>query len=247
MSRFKITVAYDGTGYAGWQVQPNGTTVQEMLETVLARLDGAPVKVHGSGRTDQGVHARGQVAHFDLTKPFHPVALRRALNALLPEDIRVMRVQKAASDFHARKHAVDKEYRYFIWNAETVLPTARLYHLHEPQKLDLEAMRSAAAQLVGRHDFAAFTANPNRVVESTVRQLFELSVRKRGNEVILVARGEGFLYKMVRSVAGWLIRVGKGEVAAEATTAILESKRRTARVPTAQPHGLFLWNVRYRA
>ena len=240
-------MAYDGSGYAGWQVQPNGTTVQEMLETVLGRLDGAVVKVHGSGRTDQGVHARGQVAHFDLTKPFNPVALRRALNALLPEDVRVMRVQKSAPDFHARKHAVAKEYRYFIWNAETVLPTERLYHLHEPQTLDLDAMRAAAAQLVGRHDFAAFTANPNRVVESTVRELFELSVRKRGSEVIIVARGEGFLYKMVRSLAGWLLRVGKGEVAPEATTAVLESKLRTARVPTAQPHGLFLWKVMYRA
>ena len=125
-------------------------------------------------------------------------------------------------------------------------PTERLDHLHVAQKLDIEAMRRAAEMLVGRHDFAAFTANPNRVVESTVRELFDLLVRKRGNEVVIVARGEGFLYKMVRSLAGWLLRVGKGEVAPEETSAILESRIRTARVPTAKPQGLFLWKVSYR-
>jgi len=246
MSRLKITIGYDGTNYAGWQVQPNGVTVQEVLERVLAKLNGSPVKVHGSGRTDQGVHARGQVAHFDLEKEFSPRDLNRALNALLPEDVRVLKVQKAKADFHARKHAVEKTYCYFIWNGETMPPTERLYHLHVQQKLDLEAMRRAAKMLVGRHDFAAFTANPNRVVESTVRELFDLLVRKRGNEIAIVARGEGFLYKMVRSLAGWLLRVGMGEVSPEETVDILESKIRTARVPTAQPQGLFLWKVSYR-
>lgn len=246
MNRFKITVGYDGTGYAGWQVQPNAVTVQEKLEGVLANLNGGPVKVHGSGRTDQGVHARGQVAHFDMEKAFSPRDLNRALNALLPEDIRVIKVQKAADGFHARKHAAEKVYCYFIWNGETMPPTERLDHLHVAQKLDIEAMRRAAEMLVGRHDFAAFTANPNRVVESTVRELFDLLVRKRGNEVVIVARGEGFLYKMVRSLAGWLLRVGKGEVAPEETSAILESRIRTARVPTAKPQGLFLWKVSYR-
>ncbi len=246
MSRFRITVGYDGTSYSGWQIQPNGLTVQEVLQTALGRLDGSPVKVHGSGRTDQGVHARGQVAHFDLTKPFEPASLQRALNAIMPKDIRVMSVHRAASDFHARKQATGKEYRYFIWNAEVIPPTERLYHLHEQQSLDIEAMQLAAAALAGRHDFAAFTANPSRVVESTVRDLFELNVRKRGPEVTLIACGEGFLYKMVRSLAGWLLRVGKGEVSPETTSVILESKVRTARVPTAPPEGLFLWKVSYR-
>ncbi len=246
MKRFKITVGYDGSGYSGWQVQPNGLTVQEVLETTLARLEGTPVKVHGSGRTDQGVHARAQVAHFDLEKPFEAASLRRAMNAILPRDIRVLSAKRTRPDFHARKQATGKEYRYFVWNADVMPPTERLYHVHETQPLDVAAMQEAADVLVGRHDFAAFTANPNRVVESTVRELFELTVRKRGGEVVLVARGEGFLYKMVRSLAGWLLRVGKGEVAPGDTAAILESRVRTARVPTAPPEGLFLWRVWYR-
>ena len=240
-----MTVAYDGTAYGGWQIQPNAPTVQAALEAALKSLTGDDVKVHGSGRTDQGVHARGQVAHFDLTRDVETTGLRRGLNALLSHDIRVMRLTQAAADFHARRSAVGKEYRYFIWNGETVPPHLRLYRTHVRETLDLAAMRAAAGFLVGRHDFAAFTANPNRVVESTVRRLDRLDVRSRGREVCIVAAGEGFLYKMVRSLAGHLIRVGEGRLDAAVTTEILESRRRTARVQTAPPEGLFLWNVTY--
>jgi tRNA pseudouridine38-40 synthase len=245
MRRFRITVAYDGTDFAGWQVQPNGMTVQESLETALLQLTGENVKVHGSGRTDQGVHARGQVAHFDIEKSFATTALHRGLNALLPKSIRVLRVNRAKPDFHARKQATGKEYRYLIWNADVMPPTERYDHVHISQPLDIDAMRSAAQLLEGRHDFAAFTANPNRVVESTVRHLYSLEVKKRGSEIVIVAKGEGFLYKMVRSLAGWLLRVGRGEVPFRQTSEILESRERTARVPTATPQGLFLWKVSY--
>lgn len=246
MKRFKITVSYDGTDYYGWQVQPNASTVQGSIEKVLFQLSGEVVKVHGSGRTDRGVHARGQVAHFDLEKTFTPKALGRGLNALLPDDIRIMRIRYVADDFHARKHTVGKEYRYFIWNGSILPPHKRYDHLHVRQSLDIESMQKAADCLIGRHDFAAFTANPKDFVFSTVRTLYELDVRKRGNEIVIIATGEGFLYKMVRSLAGWLLRVGKGEVTAQATKTVLQSKVRTSNVPTAQAQGLFLWKVSYR-
>ncbi len=162
--RFRITVAYDGTAYGGWQIQPNANTVQAELQAVLKRLGAGDVKVHGSGRTDAGVHARGQVAHFDLPRPFAPTALVRAMNACLPPDIRVMDAAAVTAGFHARKSAVGKAYRYFIWNAPVMLPTARLYHLHETEPLDIATMQAAAACLVGKHDFAAFAANPSRFV-----------------------------------------------------------------------------------
>lgn len=243
--RYKLTLSYDGTAYAGWQIQPNGITVQGKIETALATLSGENVKLHGSGRTDSGVHARRQVAHCDLCGGHAPAALRKGLNALLPPDIRVLSVRHASPDFHARKSAVAKEYRYFIWNAEVVPPFLTRYRTQVRNPLDAAAMQRAAALLAGRRDFASFTANPNRFVESTTRRLTALQVRKSGSELVIVARGEGFLYKMVRSLAGWLIRVGEGRVAVERTSEVLDSREHTARVPTAPPEGLFLWNVEY--
>jgi tRNA pseudouridine38-40 synthase len=243
--RFRITVAYDGTAYGGWQIQPNANTVQAELQAVLKRLGGGDVLVHGSGRTDAGVHARGQVAHFDFPRPFAPVALVRAMNACLPPDIRVVEAAIVAGDFHARKSAIGKEYRYFIWNAPVMLPTARLYHLHEHEPLDTERMQAAAGALIGQHDFAAFSANPNRFVETTVRTIQSLAVSRVDEQITIAVHGDGFLYRMVRSLAGWLIRVGRGEVPPEQTAAILASRERTAHVPTAPPQGLFLWQVDY--
>ena len=245
MQRYGIDIAYDGTAYAGWQVQPNGVTIQEKIEGALARLSGERPKVHGSGRTDQGVHARRQVAHFDLERGLPPVAMARGLNALLPPDIRVSAARRAAPDFHARRSAVLKEYRYFIWNGDVVPPFVQRYRTMVRNRLDAGAMQRAAAQLIGRNDFAAFTANPNRDVESTVRSLTQLRVMRRGKEVVIVAESDGFLYKMVRSLAGFLIRVGEGAVPVADAAAVLLSGIRTARVPTAPPEGLFLWNVKY--
>jgi len=243
--RYRIDIAYDGTNYAGWQVQPNGVTVQEMLQKALTRLTAAKVKVHGSGRTDRGVHARKQVAHFDLAGPRNTVALRRGLNGVLPPDIRVLAVRRVSSEFHARRSAIGKEYRYFIWNAEEVPPELRLYRTRVRVSLDIDRMRKAAKRLVGRRDFAAFTANPSRPVASTTRTLEELRITKKGPEIVIVAKGEGFLYKMVRSLAGFLVRVGTGDEEPSETAQIIESRVRTSRVKTAPPEGLFLWNVRY--
>ena len=245
MKRYKLTVAYDGTNYAGWQIQPNGPTIQQRLQDALMEMTGERAKVHGSGRTDQGVHARAQLAHVDLRTLLEPMSLLGGLNALLPPDIRVMKAARARSDFHARRSATGKEYRYHIWNAAIMPPHLRAFRTLVRAPLDVTAMGQAAAALEGRHDFAAFTANPNRVVESTIRTIHALRVRKHGAEITIIARGEGFLYKMVRSLAGFLIRVGEGaETPSEART-ILASRSRTARVPTAPPQGLFLWNVFY--
>lgn len=243
--RYRMRLAYDGTAYGGWQTQPNAVTIQETVEKAIASVCGERPRLHGSGRTDQGVHARGQVAHFDLERPVDLRRLRVSLNAVLPLDIRISLLAKAASDFHARRRARGKEYRYFIWNGDVVPPFVRLYRAPVRTPLNVTAMRGAAAHLVGRHDFSAFTANPNRVVESNVRDVTDVRVLKRGPEITIVARGEGFLYRMVRSLAGYLIRVGEGAVAPEETVAILESRTRTARVPTAPACGLFLWNVWY--
>ncbi|MBI2441757.1 MAG: tRNA pseudouridine(38-40) synthase TruA [Lentisphaerae bacterium] len=245
--RYKLLLAYDGSAYAGWQVQPNQRTVQGELEAALRHLAGAPVKLHGSGRTDRGVHAIGQIAHCDLPFILPAANLRRALNAILPANIRIRQARMAAADFHARRDAVGKEYRYYIWNGEVISPFLRLYRTHVRQLLNLRAMRRAAALLVGRRDFAAFTANPNRKVASTRRRLRLLTVSRQGPEIVIRAQSDGFLYKMVRSLAGFLIRVGEGAVPPEETRRILRSRTRTARVPSAPPQGLFLWRVWYPA
>ncbi|MBI3986951.1 MAG: tRNA pseudouridine(38-40) synthase TruA [Lentisphaerae bacterium] len=243
--RYQIWVAYDGSAFAGWQVQPEKRTVQGELERAIRKLTGETVKLHGSGRTDQGVHARGQSAHFDLSRDWGLINLRRGINTYLPPDIRVLNAQQQTPHFHARRSAVSKEYRYFIWNAENLPPDLRHARAHIRRPLNVDAMRKACEALIGRHDFAAFTANPNRFVESTVRHVMALQVRKSGPEIVIIAKSDGFLYKMVRSLVGFLIRVGEGDLAPEEAGAILKSGLRTAVVPTAPPQGLFLWKVNY--
>lgn len=244
--RYKLTIAYDGTAYSGWQIQPDRPSIQQTIEDALAGIVGHPVKLHGSGRTDQGVHARGQVAHVDVQTRMDATAVCRALNARMPADIRIVKGTRAKSDFHARKSATGKEYRYFVWNAPMIFPDRRLYAVHAYRPLDLTAMRAAANRFVGQHDFASFTANPQREIETTVRRIFSFTVSKRGKEIVFRVKGEGFLYKQVRSMVGFLLRVGEGAEAPEAVTELLTSRApRKARVPSAAPHGLFLWRVWY--
>lgn len=247
MPRYRILVAYDGTDIHGWQKQPDKRSVQEDIETALLPLspDGSQIEVNGSGRTDAGVHAIGQVAHFDLAREISGTSLRRALNDRLPEDIRIRAAETAPDDFDARRSTHSKEYRYRIYNAETMDPSLRRHRLHVPRKLDFDAMREAAAALVGEHDFAAFCANPQRPVESTVRQVYKVDVVDMSPEVEIRVAGNGFLYKMVRSIAGFLVAVGTGRAKASEAKPILESKIRTARVESAPARGLFLWRVDY--
>ena len=243
--RYRLRLAYDGTAYAGWQMQPARRTIQGELEKALRQLARQPVRVQCSGRTDAGVHAAGQVAHFDLARPAAPAKLLLGLNALLDDDIRVFSVRRTRPAFHARFSATGKEYRYFIWNGTVLPPSVRAGRWLVRQPLDVAAMRQAAAALVGRRDFAAFTANPNREVHGTVRHLRDLRVTRRGREIVICARGDGFLYKMVRSLAGFLVRVGTGELPPAAARTLLAARQRTAVVPTAPPQGLFLWRVFY--
>ena len=243
--RYRATIAYDGTDFFGWQAQPDRPTVQGAVEAALRRLTGTDVRVHSCGRTDTGVHARGQVAHFDLAKPWEPWRLLRAVNALVPESVRVTELRSAKPDFHARYDAAGKEYRYFAWNAPVACPLRRRQALHVRNPLDLGAMERAAEMLEGRKDFASFSANPHREIEGTVRTLWRLGVRREGRLVTISAAGDGFLYKMVRSLAGHLIRVGTGAVAPEETEALLFAQERTARVETAPAHGLCLWRIFY--
>ena len=243
--RLKLTISYDGTAYAGWQIQPKDVTVQKLLQSAIRQITGEDVVIHGSGRTDRGVHARRQVAHCDLAWGKSLSRLSDGLNAVLSPDVRVLAVKRVPEEFHARFSAVGKEYRYFIWNDEVVPPFLRQYRTHVRKPLDITAMNRAAKYLVGRRDFASFTANAKRVVESTVRDLSELKVRRSGHEITIIAKANGFLYKMVRSLAGHLIQVGEGSVAPSHARTILSARSRTNRVPTAPPQGLFLWNVQY--
>ena len=241
-----LTVSYDGTDYAGWQVQPDVRTVQQELQLALARITGDPgIQAHASGRTDCGVHARAQVVHFETDAPIAAGDWVRAVNANLPGDIRILEAKEVDRTFHARFSACGKEYRYYIWNEAVLPPFYRLYRLHETRTLDVELMKRAAGYLEGRHDFAAFTAEAKRPVESTERHLSLLDVRKKGAEIVIRAQSDGFLYKMVRSLAGGLIRVGKGQLSPDDIREILNSRTRTARIPTAPPQGLFLWRVWY--
>ena len=244
--RYRMTIAYDGTDFSGWQVQPDTATVQGELETGLQRLAGAGVHLHSCGRTDAGVHARAQVAHFDFVTPWKiPSKIGQALNAGLPDSIRVLNVRPTRPGFHARYDAHGKQYRYSIWNAPVACPLHRRHTLHVWKPLDVAAMRQAAALLEGQYDFAAFSANPGRDIDGTVRTLWRLAVRRQGPLVTRSVVGDGFLYKMVRSLAGHLIRVGLGAVPAAETQAILAARVRTARVETAPPHGLCLWSIYY--
>lgn len=247
--RFRIICAYDGTHYFGWQTQPGFVSIQETIETVLANIVKAPkVDIHSSGRTDHGVHARGQVFHVDLITRMTERSLKMALNAQgrLPPDIRVTSCKEVAPTFHARFDAKGKEYRYYVWNTRILPPDKRLYHAHIVRPLDIEAMRKAMAHFVGEHDFKAFSANPNRPIESTVRTIYDFTVTKRGSRICFRVQGSGFLYKMVRSLVGYLLRVGSGKESADSIPALLQpGNPRTARVPSAPAQGLYLWQVWY--
>ena len=244
--RYKIKIAYDGTDYFGWQVQPHRRTIQGEMEGFLSEMVSQKVRLESSGRTDAGVHARGQVAHFDLETPIsNLLTFRRGLNAQLDGAIRVLTLERTSSTFHARFNAIGKEYRYFIYNGKILPPTKRFFRLHETRFLDLDQMRKAAELLTGEHDFAPFAANRKKPLESSVRTIYSFEIHKHGSDLTLVVRGNGFLYKMVRSLAGFLVDVGRGKLKPHDAKRILESGERTARVQTARPQGLFLWKVFY--
>lgn len=245
MQRIKCTVSYDGTNFSGYQVQPGKRTVQGELEKVLEKLNkGKSIRVSASGRTDAGVHARGQVIHFDTALEIEPARWQGALNSLLPADIAIHSVELVQSDFHARFDAVGKEYRYFLLQSKHRDPFQRNYAYQFPYELDYEAMKEAAGQLLGTHDFTSFCSAKTEV-EDRVRTLQEIDFYEENGLLVFRFVGGGFLYNMVRILVGTLLEVGTGRRAATSMQELLDCKDRTQAGKTAPGHGLYLWKVFY--
>jgi tRNA pseudouridine38-40 synthase len=260
MPKFKLTIAYDGTDFVGWQRQASGVSIQGLLEHALEELDGAPVSVTGAGRTDAGVHALGQTASCVVRRIIAPDVLTRAINARLPPEVRVMDAAEADPAFHARFDAQAKTYRYRIWNGDVISPFERRYAWHVADRLDLAAMCTAARSLEGRHDFASFQS-----AGSTVRSSERTLMRSRfltgctvtehtdangGSESRLLCYeviGDGFLRHMVRAIVGTLVEIGRGRWPADRIVQLVASRDRAEAGPTAPAAGLFLVDVRYGA
>lgn len=242
--RWKCVCAYDGTSFAGWQSQAGGTAIQDLLEARLAQVFKGQLRIHGSGRTDAGVHAHGQVFHFDAAWSHGSEKLLAAIRSGLPAAIQIKSVRAVAPDFHARFGATGKQYVYHLHRGDAD-PFTRPYCWPIFRPLDLAAMEATAAVLRGRHDFRAFTALNGPEREDTVRDLRQLEVVARGRRIRITAESAGFLYKMVRILTGALVAVGEGKLGVEAVRAMLESGARTPLVHTAPPQGLFLMKVFY--
>lgn len=244
MRTLKITLAYDGTRFVGWQRQAEGESIQGSLENALARFEGGPVVVHGAGRTDAGVHALGQVASVRVTFPHDTATLTRALNANLPEEIRVVSVEDADDSFHARFSASGKTYRYRLRNTPVADPFDRLYAWHLPEPLALDAMTRGAALLVGTHDFSAFRSVGGDVA-SPVRTVVRSEWRQGGGLLTYEIAGDGFLRHMVRAIVGTLVEVGRGWRQVDEIASLLAGGARADAGATAPAHGLFLVSVDY--
>lgn len=237
--------AYDGTEFAGWQSQTGGRAIQDVIEARLAEIFKAPLRIHASGRTDAGVHAQGQVFHFDAEWRHETAKLLAAFRSGLPRSIQIKSVRAVAPDFHARFSATGKRYVYELHLGDAD-PFTRPYCWPVFRPLDVAAMQAAAEMLCGKHDFRAFTALNGPEKEDTVRELRRLDVVRRGKKIRITAVANGFLYKMVRSLVGVLVTVGEGRLPPAAVRDILRSRQRTAVVQTAPPQGLFLAQVFYR-
>lgn len=244
MKRIKLTVAYDGTDYCGWQIQKNGVTVEEVLNRALSRLTGEKITVIGASRTDAGVHARGNVAVFDTDARIPAERIAYAVNALLPEDVVVVRSEEVPAGWHPRKCVSVKTYEYRILNREFPDPVRRRDTYFVSFPLDLDRMRQAAGYLKGTHDFKSF-CSAQTSVEDTVRTIYSLDVEKAGDLFTVRVRGNGFLYNMVRIIAGTLAGVGRGYFEPEEVERMLEEKDRTKAGVTAPPQGLTLVGIEY--
>ncbi len=245
MRNIKLLIEYDGTNYLGWQVQPKGPTIQGILEEKLGLLTGETIQLFGSGRTDSGVHALGQVAHFKTRSQMDIRSMQRALNSLLPRDIVIKEIEEAEDGFHARKHSKGKVYEYRILNRNLRSAFHRGYIWHITQKLDLMEMKKATQRLIGEHDFSAF-----RTVGSPTRTAVRKVIRaewKRGRDSLIrfEIEANGFLKQMVRGIVGTLVEVGRGKINAAEFQKILDSKDRKKAGPTAPARGLFLKEVKY--
>jgi tRNA pseudouridine38-40 synthase len=245
--RIRITLAWDGTEFHGWQVQPGLPTIQGVLEEIIGAMEGKPVHVAGSGRTDAGVHARAQVAAFTIDNPIPVDNLRRAVNRLLPPAIRVLDAVESGTDFHPRFDAIAKTYQYTIHRAPICSPFEWRYVHHYPYPLDETAMMAAAGLFEGEHDFTAFAASDNRDEEGTskVRTIFSSTMARSADRLIYTVRGRGFLKHMVRNIVGTLIETGRGNLDSTGITALFTPDAPRKAGPTAPAKGLVLQSVEY--
>lgn len=248
-AKLRFTVAYDGTAYQGWQLQKVGVGVQEKVEAAIQKIFPGADRVQGASRTDTGVHALGMEVHVEIPRktlrmPIARIAL--ALNAHLPEDVRVMKVRRCKPEFHARFDAVGKQYRYLVWCGPVINPLLRTQAWHVTKALNLKAMREAAKPLVGKHDFRSFAATRPYYVENTVRTVWRLEIRRSGPILTFIIEGNGFLYRMCRGLVGTLVQVGEGKIGVGTIAAMLESKDRREGGMSAPAHGLVLWTVFYK-
>lgn len=247
MRTYKLTIAYDGTAYQGWQRQANTeNTLQGILERTISSVAGYPVEIDGSGRTDAGVHAMGQVIHFDYPQERPLEKMRFALDTQTPEDIAVRSVERVSEDFHARYHVIEKTYQFKVDIGKPRSPFRRFYASYFPYPIDLEKIQQALPDLLGTHDFTSFCASGSSV-EDKVRTIHEASVHvnETGDELTFTFRGDGFLYKMIRILVGTLLKIGNGRLEPTAIPAIIAAKDRNLAGPTAHPEGLYLAEVKY--
>jgi tRNA pseudouridine38-40 synthase len=244
MRNLKLTLEYDGTHYLGWQRQPQGMTIQEALESAVLQITGEETQVIGAGRTDAGVHARGQVANLHTTTPLTPERFRGALNAVLPRDIAVLEVEEVPDDFNSRFAARSKLYRYTVWNQRVRPVFERGFCWHVRWEIDLDLLAHASAMLPGEHDFSAFRSS-NTDTETTVRTVYRAEWRRDEPKLLFEIEGNGFLYNMVRALVGTLVEVGRGKISPAEFGRILESKDRTRAGRTAPAQGLCLMRVDY--
>lgn len=244
MKRIKLIVAYDGTSYCGWQIQPNGLTIEEVLNRALFRLTGETIRVTGASRTDAGVHARGNVAVFDTASPIPADRFAYALNPLLPEDIVIVKSEEKDAGWHPRYQNCVKTYEYNILNREMPDPLRRRDTWHVSFPLDIGKMTEAAAYLTDEHDFKSF-CSIHTGVKTTVRTVYELDIEKDGDILTIRISGNGFLYNMVRIIAGTLVEVGRGFYEPENVRDMLKAQDRERAGATAPPHGLVLADIAY--
>ena len=244
MRRIKLTVAYDGCNYSGWQIQPNASTIEQVLDNAINKVTGEKVHVIGASRTDAGVHGLGNVAVFDTASNIPAYKFTYGINLYLPEDIIIQQSDEVESDFHPRHCDTRKTYCYRILNTEFGLPKKRNYTWNVPGNIDIAKMQEAAAYLVGEHDFKSFCCVRTQT-ETTVRTIYSLDVDRKGDEILITVTGNGFLYNMVRIIAGTLIQVGKGKFNPEYVKEMLDAKDRTQAGQTAPPQGLTLMRIEY--